>query len=752
MKLTTSWQTIESYVWNHSSGAKVTFYLEAKYSSQNIETNKSYIDTRLRSVLNVGSISGSGYNFTCSYCPTVSGSGVWNFETETITSKSNQEIEHNPDGTKSLTLTASFSNSYHGLNKTISGTVELPTIPRASSVSSSSPYIGDSATIIISSASSSFKHTLTYSFGNKTGTIATKTNLTTVPWDTNAIKSDLYAQIPDAKSGSGTITCQTYNGDTLIGTKTCNFNLYARESDCKPSIDGTVVDTNSTTTALTGNSAVMVRYMSKPKVTISASAKYRSSIKSYSINVDGQTTNSSEATFNAISSNNITISVTDSRGYSNSKALKPSIISYVNLTSNLKITRPEQTSSEAYLNGSGQWFNGSFSSSNSNTLTITAKYRKSGDSTWTSLGTLTPTKSGNTFNFSNLKLGDSFDYKNEYQFQLTISDKLQTIGNQTKDIITLSVGQPIIRVGKKKVIVNGEMIGQAQILNAKDLNELTDKFYIGYGWHLTNAPEANGWLISIPRTEDTDFIKQYFMPASTNDALYTRRCYDGTWDNWTQIPTRADINHLTRFTLKTYTRDMCEPYKNLDDPTMNALFEVRTPEINYSGQPPFSGYYPFLNIKSPDSIVMMQIAGTNGRLYYRAKQSANVNMNGVKWLRLRDSDNWGKTLYDNSSGTTGTVTLSETSSNFDYIEIFFKGQEKTTACSSVKVANPNGKKVNLSISWYSGTTYGVYVMSSDVTINGTSLTRSDSGWSYVDEGGYSSTTNNILIYKIVGYV
>jgi hypothetical protein len=133
------------------------------------------------------------------------------------------------------------------------------------------------------------------------------------------------------------------------------------------------------------------------------------------------------------------------------------MINYVKLTSNLTIERPEQTSNEAYLNGGGEWFNGNFSSSNANTLTTTCQYRKSGDSDWVDLGDLNPNIGGNSYRFYNLLLGDNFDYKAEYQFKITISDKLETIGNQTKDVVILSTGQPIVRIGKEKVVVNGKL-------------------------------------------------------------------------------------------------------------------------------------------------------------------------------------------------------------------------------------------------------------------------------------------------------
>jgi hypothetical protein len=461
MNVTTNYQLAAETLLGHNGYGNVYIRLYVKYNSQSVANNTTNVSIQAR-IYTLGgwwrSDTGTTYNIQASpnhTTGTVSCNG--RFEVgETTLGTLTKDISHNTDGTYKLSAEASFVANPWGWNgKAWNGDLILPTIARASSVSCSSPYIGDAATIVIYSASSSFSHTLGYSFGSETGTIASKTNNTTIQWDTNSIKTNLYAQIPNAQEGSGTITCKTYSGDTLIGTKTCTFNLYAKKSDCVPGVSGTVVDTNAATIALTGNSSKLIRYMSKPKITVSATAKYSSSIKSYSINADGKTINASETTLSSITSNQITVNATDSRGYDNPTTLTPEMVSYIKLNSNLTITRPEQTSNEAYLNGSGQWFNGSFSDSNANTLTITCQYRKSGDSTWTDLGTLTPTISGNTFSFSNLKLGDSFNYKEEYQFKITITDKLETIGNQTKDIIILSTGTPIIRVGKDKVLVNG---------------------------------------------------------------------------------------------------------------------------------------------------------------------------------------------------------------------------------------------------------------------------------------------------------
>lgn len=50
-------------------------------------------------------------------------------------------------------------------------------------------------------------------------------------------------------------------------------------------------------------------------------------------------------------------------------------------------------------------------------------------------------------------------------------------------------------------------------------------------------------------------------------------------------------------------------------------------------------------------------------------------------------------LYENASGSNSNITLSDSASNYEYIEIFFKNNDN--AFSSVKVYQPNNKKVNL---------------------------------------------------------
>ena len=373
-------------------------------------------------------------------------------------------VKHESDGKKTISVSSSMSTSDFTPNSaSASGDIELTTIPRASEVACSSPYIGDNAIISIDKKSSAFTNTVTYKIGTLTGTVATKTSSTTLQLNTSAIADQIYALIPNDKEAQGTIYCTTYNGSTQIGdTKSTTFNLYAKESVCKPSVRATIIDNNTAVTKITGSNNKFIKYISKPTINVLAEPKKSASINNFSINLnDGQTASSSTSSgkvgaevfyqkqFNTIGSNKVTVSATDSRGYSNSKDYTLDMIDYIKLHINtISITRPEGTSNEAILNCNGAYFNGSFTDEVSNTLTATFKYRLSGTTEWTDGGSITPTIENNTFKFTNLSLGELFDYNEEYQFKIILQDKFMTVGDLDSDIITLPKGQEVIAIGE----------------------------------------------------------------------------------------------------------------------------------------------------------------------------------------------------------------------------------------------------------------------------------------------------------------
>lgn len=432
---------------NNTSPVTVTMYL-GRASSQ------SYVGGNWTGNI---TIDGSSYDLSGNIpYPTYINGGEW-YEVASYS----KTVKHNNDGSKNVSVSASMSSSYFTPSySSASGTVSLATIPRASGVACSSPYIGDNAIISIDKKSSSFTNTLTYKIGTLTGTIATKTSSTTVQFQTSTIADSIYALIPNGTETSGTIYCTTYNGSTQIGdTQSTPFNLYAKESVCKPSVTAAIVDTNTDVTDITGSNTKFIKYISKPKVTINATTKKSSSIKKYYVSLnDGQTSSTKETSFSTIGSNKVNVSATDSRNYVGYNDYTLDMIDYIKLHINtISITRPEGTSNEAILNCNGAYYNGSFSDNVINTLSGSFKYRKSGETDWTDGGSITSTITNNTFKFNDLSLGNLFDYNEEYQFKVILEDKFLTVGSSDTEIITLPKGQEVVAIGDGEVYVYGKL-------------------------------------------------------------------------------------------------------------------------------------------------------------------------------------------------------------------------------------------------------------------------------------------------------
>lgn len=111
-----------------------------------------------------------------------------------------------------------------------------------------------------------------------------------------------------------------------------------------------------------------------------------------------------------------------------------------------------------------------------------------------------------------------------------------------------------------------------------------------------------------------------------------------------------------------------------------------------------------------------------------------------------------KKLYSNSSGTTGTVTLSESSANFDYLMIFFKNTQGSINYDSSIVSIPNGKIVNLNCIIKDLTQEVMFFMSKQIKIAGTSITVSGKGQSHMFANSVNncSNDNSIAIVEVIG--
>lgn len=332
-------------------------------------------------------------------------------------------IAHDDLGYASASYSASITTPWGLGSASVSGSIPLPTIPRASQPTATSANIEDAITIYTNRKSGSFTHTLKYSFGSLSGTIATGVT-DSYAW---TLPSDFYAQIPNSSYGIGTITCETYNGSQLIGTNTCEFTAYASEAKCKPTVSITVTDTSALATSLTGSNQKLVKFVSNPKVIVASIAKNSATIKSTSVSCgDGKSNSGSDVTFSAVESGYFKGNVTDSRGFNNSAEKTLDIIDYIKLTCNVDVIRESNTSNVVNASISGNFFDDSFGSV-ANTLSLKVRYCESGTESWSQYFNITPEiKDDNTYS-ADVTIGTEFDYQKKYEFEFIATDKITSV-------------------------------------------------------------------------------------------------------------------------------------------------------------------------------------------------------------------------------------------------------------------------------------------------------------------------------------
>lgn len=285
------------------------------------------------------------------------------------------------------------------------------------SLSAATVEMGKSVTINTPAVNNAYRHTLRYSFGSASGTIATGI-ASSVSW---TLPVSLANQIPSATTGSGTIYCDTYSGSTLLGTKSVSITL---------TVPGSVVPSAGTLSATlaedTSGTGLYVKGMGKAKLTLSgASGAYGSSITSYTITGGGwSATNGALTTGTLASAGNITFTatVTDSRGRKASTTRAISVIDY---------TKPRVAVCDVYRcdadgnrKKAGTYFaveiNASYSAITGNTLSITARYKKQSESSY-------GTAANVTNNGKTVIGGGNIGASTTYDVLVTVADKYNSL-------------------------------------------------------------------------------------------------------------------------------------------------------------------------------------------------------------------------------------------------------------------------------------------------------------------------------------
>lgn len=452
IRLKCDWSATQSVSGNYSTITVVPY----------LQTDSGY--TIKASAVKSGTTTINGTATNWSYSGGLNGSGL-NVKLGSVTSGA---VAHNADGTKSVTITVVFGiditfagTKYNSI--TASTTVTLNTIPRATTptVSASSVNMGSSVRIYTSRASSAFTHTLTYSFASATsGTIASGVG-TYFDWTT----PDLAAFIPNATSGTCTITCKTYNGSTLIGTKTVLVSLVV-PSSVVPTVSS--VTLAEATSGLSARFGVYVQGKSTVKGTVAASGAKGSTIKAYSITFNGQTYTAAtftSAVLASAGSYTCTAKVQDSRGrWSAARTATITVLAY---------SAPAVTRFQAYrvdetgaVDDNGSYLALSYAYrvtelNGKNLADVVLEYKKSTDSDWSLLGL------GSTLSADSVYKPDFLTFSPDYQYDVRISIA-DWFGPAPSVLAVLRSGAVILDIG-----ADGKSIG---------FGRTADRLGVTFGW------------------------------------------------------------------------------------------------------------------------------------------------------------------------------------------------------------------------------------------------------------------------------
>lgn len=351
----------------------------------------------------------------------------------TVVASGSRTITHNSDGTKSFTIRIEGAIYTTSVNCTAEQSFTLNQIPRGATITSAPNFKDtDSPKMEFSNPAGGTMQVGIYKTDGTTALAAYRT--TTGSSYTFTFTSTEKANLQKVSTSSNTATVRFYlksvvGGQTFIKSVDRTLTI----ASPAPTLNPTVVDGNSTTVALTGDSSKLVKYHSDAKVTFGASAVKYATIKSRKVTC-GSKSLTADGTMQDVESGTFAFSVTDSRGNTTTKTVTKTLVNYTKLTCNLGEGVPDATGKFVFR-VSGNFFNASFGAV-SNTLTVQYRYRVDGG-VYSEYKAMTVSKSGNAYTATVTLTG--LDYTKPHQFQAQAVDKLATVTTQEKTVRSIPV-------------------------------------------------------------------------------------------------------------------------------------------------------------------------------------------------------------------------------------------------------------------------------------------------------------------------
>lgn len=317
----------------------------------------------------------------------------------------------------------------------IAVTIEY-TIPASTfTLSKTTLDAGDNLAVTISRQNTSYTHSVIFSFGSRSNTVqnvATSASYT--------IPIEWLDQIPTSVSGTGTVTVQTFNGSTLVGTSTKSFTLTCPAS---------VVPTVGTITIEPINSkwGLYVQNISQAKISVTDNAAGTgANVTGVTISGNGYSASSDTLTMTYLKNAGkitVTATVTDSRNRTGTKTAEFTVTAYTPVSiTDATCVRCDSEGNTAPTEGTSAktCCTYTYSAIGENAVDVRLAWRTQ-TSDWTEILNY-PDASGS----EQIVMQDALPVSVQYEFRFTVADAF----SNTEQTIQVSSGQVFMRWDKTK--------------------------------------------------------------------------------------------------------------------------------------------------------------------------------------------------------------------------------------------------------------------------------------------------------------
>lgn len=361
-----------------------------------------------------------------------------------------------------------------------------------------------------------------------------------LPTFSQADINDLRSRLANAKSTTMRFTVVTViNGtDSFWSWADKTFTIVNGE----PTFSNfTYADTNSATTAITGNSAVLISGKSTLAVTISAAnkatARKSATMKKYTYQVAGLTGEANYSTSQIVKNmgspevaqtelpsgtRDLVVTAIDSRGYSTAVTKRVTIVPYKAPIISASASRLNGFEAETTIKIAGTFSRVEVGGTAKNTVDANSgvqyRYKAQNTTTWGSWTNKTATidAANGKVTVADFKL--NLDNQNAYDFEVKITDKLQT----TTAPFTVAVGQPAFYIGADGRVGVGGMPTKSKNTGEAGLLQVMGRIF----------------------ADNLYPVGSIYMSTTMTTASQVSKALGGTWEAWGagRVPVGVDAS------------------------------------------------------------------------------------------------------------------------------------------------------------------------------------------------------------------